>query len=82
MNTATNRRWIKNKAIKHECDANGGWYRYDVFFAIPVKGEREENERYNKYKGTLLVKKNNRGLFLYDVIDIKKEARNPGGLCK
>ncbi|MBR1700734.1 MAG: hypothetical protein IJ716_02135 [Lachnospiraceae bacterium] len=42
VNTATNRRWIKNKAIKHEGDANGGWYRYDVFLRFLSKAKRKK----------------------------------------
>ena len=30
--SAGNRRWLDNKELKHESDANGNWYRYDVFF--------------------------------------------------
>ena len=43
------------------------------FFSIPVKAENEDEVRYNQYKGTMVVKINNRGLFLYDIINIKKK---------
>lgn len=74
---ATNRRWVENKALKHKSNASEGWYRYDTYFAVSVKGSNEEQERWNQYRATLVVRKTSRGLFLYDIIDIKKEARTP-----
>ena len=74
---ATNRRWVENKALKHSKKAAEGWYRYDTYFAIAVKGNDEEKRRLNRYRATLVVRINSKGLFLYDVIDIKKEASTP-----
>lgn len=74
---ATNRRWIENKDNKHNNNAIGGWYRYDVLFSMPVKGDNEKEIRYNYYKATLVVRINDYGNFLYDIINIKKEARKP-----
>ena len=76
---ADNRRWIENKAEKHVNQADGGWYRYDVHFSFPVQIENNPIKRWNDYCATLVVKINRRGLYLYDIINIKKEARNPGG---
>ena len=77
--TAHNRRWTENKNIKHSRDASLGWYRYDVDFAMAVKGSTEANTRWNFYKATMVVRINNRGLYFYDIIDIKKEARTLQG---
>lgn len=74
---AENRRWIENKAEKHSGNANYGWYRYDTFFSVPTKAENEDVVRWNDYRATVIVKINDRGLFLYDIIDIKKEASTP-----
>lgn len=74
---ATNRRWIENKDDKHKKDASKGWYRYYTYFGIPVKSSEEEITRLNQYKATLIVRRTSQGLFLYDVIDIKKEASMP-----
>lgn len=74
---ATNRRWIENKDDKHRNNASEGWYRYDTYFEMPVKGSNEKIERLNRYKATLVVRKTPQGLFLYDVLDIKKEASTP-----
>lgn len=35
---ATNRRWIENKDDKHKNNASKGWYRYDTYFEMPVRG--------------------------------------------
>ena len=44
---------------------------------MPVRASNENVERINRYKATLVVRKKMTGLFLYDVIDIKKEASTP-----
>ena len=77
ITNATNRRWIENKSDKHKNNASEGWYRYDTYFGMPVKGSGEKTERLNLYRATLVVRKTEKGLFLYDVIDIKKEASTP-----
>lgn len=68
IENATNRRWIENKDKKHENDAKKGWYRYDVFFAMPVEfaGERSVNH----YRATLIARINDMGIFLHDMINI------------
>lgn len=79
IRNATNRRWIENKNPKHANNASGGWYRYDVGFALPAKAENEVETRWKYYRGTMIVRLNNRGMFFYDIINIKKEARTPQG---
>jgi len=74
---AENKRWIENKDRKHVKDAEKGWYRYDCFFAMKVQGSNEQGERMNFYKATLVVRHALSGLFLYDIINIKKEASTP-----
>lgn len=77
IKNATKRRWRENLDPKHDKDASGGWYRYDAFFTIPVRGQDEDKERRNYYRGTVLARINPKGLYLYDVVDIKKEASTP-----
>lgn len=74
---AANKRWIENKNDKHSKNASEGWYRYDTYFAIPVQGSCEDNIRLNYYSAALVVRKTIKGLFLYDMINIKKEASTP-----
>lgn len=75
LENANNRRWVENKATKHDKEANGGWYRYDVWFIIPV--EHNGNMTQNKYSATAVVRIKDEKLYLYDVINIKKEASTP-----
>lgn len=74
---ASNPKWEENREIKHNKDAKYGWYRYDVRFALPVY-EEEVLVRYNVYRGQLLINHAENGnKYLYDILAIKKETRNP-----
>ena len=77
IHVAENRRWINNKNPKHRNNAAGGWYRYDTHFAMEVRGSNETEKHLNSYRGTLIVRKTEHGLYLYDLINIKKEASTP-----
>ena len=46
---------------------------------MPVKSSEEQEERLNIYKATLVVRSSMKGLFLYDIVNIKKEASKPLG---
>ena len=74
---AENKRWVENKDIKHAKDAEKGWYRYDCYFAMKVQGSNEVEERINFYNAILVVRNALSGMFLYDIINIKKEASTP-----
>ncbi|MFI3172657.1 MAG: hypothetical protein R3Y24_13790 [Eubacteriales bacterium] len=66
---------IENKHIRN---AKYGWYRYDSRFALPVYNENGELERYNVFHASMLIRHAQDGkLYLYDVLDIKKETCNP-----
>ena len=65
---------------KNKRDGKNGWYRYDSRFAIPVYGGDGEVERYNVFYASMLIRHSNDGkMYLYDVIDIKKETSNSLG---
>ena len=65
---------------EHKIKAAKGWYRYDTRFGLPVYGQDGEVERYNIFHAYLIVRYDNNGKkYLYDIINIKKEASNP--LC-
>ena len=75
---AVGKHFRENKESKHWRNAMYGWYRYDSRFAIPVYRDDEEVERYNIFHASLIVRYSEDGkLYLYDVIDIKKETSNP-----
>ena len=74
---AENKRWVENKDNKHAKDAEKGWYRYDCYFAMKVQGSNEAEKRMNFYKATLVVRSALSGMYLYDIINIKKEASTP-----
>ena len=75
IENAQNRRWIENKDEKHNKEASGGWYRYDVAFTIPV--DDAGAVRRNTYQATAVVRIKKDKLYLYDIINIKKEASTP-----
>ena len=63
---------------KHGNKAKNGWYRYDTRFGIPVYSESGKIERYNIFKARMLIRcdENNR-LYLYDIVQLKKETSTP-----
>lgn len=68
----------ENNAEKHKWNARNGWYRYDSRFALPVYDEHGEIERYNIFHASMIIRHANDGkMYLYDVIDIKKETSTP-----
>lgn len=68
----------ENNESKHSRDAAYGWYRYDSRFALPVYGTDGEVERYNVFHASMLIRHAEDGkMYLYDIIDIKKETSNP-----
>ena len=71
--------WEPNKEIKHEEDAQNGWYRYYVRFGLPVYNDLNGAlERYNIFSAIMLVRHANDGnKYLYDLTTIKKETSSP-----
>ena len=77
---AVGKHFRKNLEDKHKRDAKNGWYRYDSRFALPVYDDKCKLERYNIFHASLLVRHSNNGkMYLYDIIDIKKETSNSLG---
>lgn len=75
---AVGKHYRENSGNKHLKSAANGWYRYDSRFAIPVYDNNGEVERFNVFHASMLIRHdNNDKLFLYDIIDIKKETGNP-----
>ena len=64
-----------NRKNKHSRQAKNGWYRYDTRFALPVYDENGDIERYNVFSARLLIRHASSGkMYLYDVLEIKKET--------
>lgn len=75
---AGNRQYQKNMNIKHNNDAKFGWYRYTSRFALPVYNALGNVERYNVFSVVLVVRHARDGkMYLYDMINIKKETGTP-----
>ena len=75
---AIGKHFRENKEEKHWRNAKHGWYRYDSRFALPVYDGYGEIERYNVFHASLIVRHSeDRKLYLYDILDIKKETSNP-----
>lgn len=75
---AVGKHFRKNTNQKHCKDAAFGWYRYDSRFALPVYNDEEKMERYNVFHASMLIRHDKNGkMYLYDIIDIKKETSNP-----
>lgn len=75
---AVKKRFKKNLVEKHKNNAKYGWYRYDSRFAIPVYEEGGEIERYNVFHVEMLIRHDINGkLYLYDLVNIKKEPSTP-----
>lgn len=75
---ATEKTGTKNKKEKHNKDAKYGWYKYASRFALPVYGRALEIVRYNVFDVSLIVRHDkDERLYLYDIVNIKKEAGTP-----
>ncbi len=80
LHIAKGKYFRENKTNKHIRNAKFGWYRYDSRFALPVYGDNNEVERYNVFHASMLIRHANDGkMYLYDIIDIKKETSNSLG---
>lgn len=75
---ANNKRWQMNYKSKHNVDAKHGWYRFTTRFALPIYFENGEIERFNIYRIEMLIRHaSDNKLYLYDMVNIKKETSNP-----
>ena len=78
LRIATGKFFKENSGEKHKRNAAYGWYRYDSRFALPIYNEEGKIERYNAFHASILVRHAKDGrMYLYDLLDIKKETSNP-----
>ena len=74
---ATGKEYRENIKEKHSKDAKFGWYRYGSRFALPVYEESGEVVGYNVFNVIMVVRHAQDGkLYLYDIVNIKKETSN------
>ena len=78
INIADNKAVFPDYDGRHGNKAKNGWYRYDTKFGIPVYSELGEIERYNIFRARMLVRCDEKNkLYLYDIVQIKKETSTP-----
>ncbi|MCX4379062.1 MAG: hypothetical protein OSJ61_23305 [Lachnospiraceae bacterium] len=78
LEIATGKHFRENSGEKHNRNAANGWYRYNSRFALPVYDDSGEVERYNVFHASMLIRHDADGkMYLYDIMDIKKETSNP-----
>lgn len=78
LEIAVGKHFKENIGDKHQWNARNGWYRYDSRFALPVYDDYGEVLRYNVFHASMLIRHAGDGkLYLYDILDIKKETGNP-----
>lgn len=83
LEIATNKVYRENHKEKHVGDAEKGWYYYLTRFALPVYDNETKTDDYNIYSASLVVNfAANSKKYLYDVVEIKKEASNPLKITK
>ncbi len=75
---ASEKKFQENYKEKHSSDAANGWYYYKTRFALPIYSNDSKRNEYNVYSGCLVINCNSEGkMYLYDLVNIKKEASNP-----
>lgn len=72
---ASNMAYQENTEKKHGKNAKFGWYRYTIYFSMPVLEENGKMVGRNSYQGRMIIRHDSDGKkYLYDIIDIKKET--------
>ncbi len=72
---ATDVSYRKNLSAKYDSNALLGWYRCTVHFTLPITDDKGNVIGKNLYRGRMLLRCNkDHKLYLYDIIDIKKET--------
>lgn len=75
---AANKIFRENHKEKHESSAKNGWYYYTTRFALPIYDNEEKSGNYKIYSACFVINCPGNGkMYLYDLVDIKKEASTP-----
>lgn len=80
LEISVGRHYRENTEEKHSRNAKFEWCRYDSRFALPVYDENGEVERFNVFHVSMIIRHaEDNKMYLYDVLDVKKETSNPLG---
>lgn len=83
LKIATEKRFRKNRKEKHSQNAENGWYYYTTHFALPIYENDKKTDSYYLYSACLIINHSENGkLYLYDLVDIKREASTPLTISK
>ncbi len=75
LEISTEKRYKENHKDKHLVDAGNGWYYYKTYFAMPIYENDRRTNIYNVYSACMVVNCTKfEKMYLYDLVDIKKEA--------
>ncbi len=75
IKTVSNLTFLPNLKNKHSVDASNGWYYGEVHFSIPLTDDKKRIIGSNTFRGRMVIRKSNdEKMYLYDIIDIKKET--------
>lgn len=75
---AGEKRFRENQTIKHARNAENGWYYYTTRFAMPIYENEVKTDNYYIYSACIVVNCSGNGkMYLYDLVDIKREASTP-----
>ena len=75
IQTATDIVHRPNLDNKQKSDAPNGWYRCTVRFSLPITDDKGNIIGENKFRGRMIIRcSSKKELYLYDIIDIKKET--------
>jgi len=75
IQTATDVVYRPNLDNKHKSDAPNGWFRCTIYFSLPVTDDKGKSIGKNIFRGRMIIRYSlKKKMYLYDIIDIKKET--------
>lgn len=78
LKIASEKRFNENRKSKHSSSARNGWYYFTTRFAMPIYNNDSKKQLYNIFSARLLINCTKSGkMYLYDLVNIKKEASTP-----
>ena len=75
IKTAENMCFRQNYKSKNENKAMNGWYYGTIYFTLPTTNDKGTITGHNRFRGRMVIRCDvDDKLYLYDIIDIKKET--------